>query len=102
VPKDPERESPYRVMIEINQPGDANEDHTDQPSLVYSGEVDNKDPRTFQVLEIVGYPVAEEDDDGQTQWSLYFVDGSITTARAAGQRAASHLAIGHHGRAMRR
>jgi len=81
VPKDAERESPYRVMIEINLPGDANEHHADQPSLVYSVEVDNKDPRTFQVLEIVGYPKAEEGDDGETQWSLYFVDETVTTAR---------------------
>lgn len=80
VPRDPERESPYRVMIEINQPGDGNEEHADQPSLVYSVEVDNRDPRTFQVLEIVGYPKAEE-EGGETVWSLYFVDQTITTAR---------------------
>jgi hypothetical protein len=80
VPEDPERESPYRVMIEINQPGDANADHADQPSLVYSVEVDNRAPRTFQVLEIVGYPKAEQ-EDGETVWSLYFVDETFTTAR---------------------
>ena len=81
VPRDPSRESPYRVMIEINQAGDANETYEDQPSLVYSVEVDNRDPRTFQVFEIVGYPKAEPGDDGQTAWSLYYVDDSITTAR---------------------
>jgi hypothetical protein len=81
VPRDAARQSPYRVMIEINQPGDANEAYADQPSLVYSVEVDNRDPRTFQVLEIVGYPKAEQDEDGQTTWSLYFVDETITTAR---------------------
>lgn len=81
VPKDPERESPYRVMIEINHPGDGNEDYADQPSLVYSVEVDNRDPRAFQVLEIVGFPVREEDEQGETRWSLYYVDETITSAR---------------------
>lgn len=80
VPDDPERNSPFRVMIEINQPGDGNEHHADQPALVYSVEVDNRDPRTFQVLEIVGYPKAEQGEDGETTWSLYYVDETITTA----------------------
>lgn len=80
VPKDPDRDAPYRVMIEINQPNDANEHYADQPSLVYSVEVDNRDPRTFQVFEIVGYPQREE-EDGQTQWALYFADETLTTAR---------------------
>ena len=81
VPKDPARDAPYRVMIEINHVGDANEHHADQPSLVYSVEVDHRDPRTFQVLEIVGYPKAEQDEDGEMAWSLYFVDETITSAR---------------------
>ncbi|MGB0766136.1 MAG: hypothetical protein ACPGYV_00340 [Phycisphaeraceae bacterium] len=81
VPKDPERESPYRVMLEINRVGDPNEHYADQPSLVYAVEVDNRDPRAFQVLEIVGFPKAEEGEDEETEWSLYFVDQTITTAR---------------------
>ena len=81
VPKDPDRDAPYRVMIEVNQVGDGNQTYADQPSLVYSVEVDNRDPRVFQVLEIVGYPKAEQDQDGQTAWSLYFVDETITSAR---------------------
>lgn len=81
VPDDPERDAPYRVMIEINQVGDGNEHYDDQPALVYSVEVDNRDPRTFQVLEIVGYPKAEQVEDGATAWSLYYVDETITTAR---------------------
>lgn len=81
VPRDADREAPYRVLIEINQPNDANEGYTDQPSLVYSVEVDNRDPRAYQVLEIVGYPVSEQDAQSDTQWSLYFVDETITTAR---------------------
>jgi len=80
VPDDPERNSPFRVMIEINQLGDGNEHHADQPALVYSVEVDNRDPRTFQVLEIVGYPKAEQGENGETTWSLYYVDETITTA----------------------
>jgi len=80
VPKDPQREAPYRVMIEINQRGDGNSHHRDQPSLVYSVEVDNRDPRTYQVLEIVGYPQSEV-EDGETKWSLHFADETLTTAR---------------------
>jgi hypothetical protein len=97
VPKDPERESPYRVMIEVNQPGDGNEDHADQPALVYSVEVDNRDPRTFQVLEIVGYPFKEVDEDGQAQWSLYFVDETITNARDLLDSALLRIARSGHG-----
>jgi hypothetical protein len=80
VPEDPAKETPYRVMIEINLPGDANEHYQDQPSLVYSVEVDNKDPRAYQVLEIVGFPKTEV-VDGETKWSLYYADETITTAR---------------------
>lgn len=80
VPKDPEREAPYRVLIEINQHGDKNDYYDDQPSLVYSVEIDNRDPRTFQVLEVVGYPKSELDDD-ELKWSLYFVDETMTTSR---------------------
>jgi hypothetical protein len=80
VPRDPEREAPYRVLIEINQPGDANDHYDDQPSLVYSVEVDNRDPRTLQVLEIVGYP-RQEKENGETTWALYYADETLTTAR---------------------
>ena len=80
VPEDTAKESPYRVMIEINIPGDGNEHYKDQPSLVYSVEVDNKDPRAYQVLEIVGFPKMEV-EDGETKWSLYYADETITTAR---------------------
>lgn len=80
VPEDPEREAPYRVLIEINQAGDGNAHYDDQPSLVYSVEIDNRDPRTFQVLEIVGYPKPET-EEGETTWSLYYADETLTTAR---------------------
>ncbi len=80
VPADPENESPFRVLIEINMPGDANEHHPEQqPSLVYSVEVDNRAPRAYQVLQIVGYPKSEQ-VDGETEWALYFADQTITTA----------------------
>lgn len=80
VPDDPERETPFRVLVEINAKNDANSSGPDQPSLVYEVEVDNRDPRTFQVLEIVGYPKIEM-NDGKPEWSLHFADETITTAR---------------------
>ncbi len=80
IPKDPAREAPFRVMLEINQPDDGNSHHADQPSLVYAVEVDNRDPHTFQVLDIVGYPKPESRDDG-IHWSLHYVDESLTTCR---------------------
>ncbi len=73
LPADPETTLPYRLLIEINQPGDG------QPSLVYSVEIDELRPRTFQVLDLVGYP-KREDDDGKEAWALYFVDDSIDSA----------------------
>ena len=80
IPEDPKREAPYRVMIEINQADDSNDHHGDQPSLVYSVEIDNRDPRAFQVLDIVGYPKSEI-EDGETTWSLHYADETLTTAR---------------------
>ena len=75
VPKDPEKETPYRLLIEIN------EHYPDQPSLVYVVEVDNKHPRSYQVLDLVGYPKSEMDEEeGEIEWSLLYADGTITTA----------------------
>lgn len=79
VPKDPAKETPYRLLIEINAPDDGNAHHPDQPSLIYAVEVDNKTPRSYQVLDLVGYPLAEE-EDGELKWSLRYVDQTITTA----------------------
>ena len=60
---------PYRLLIEIDQPDDG------QPSLVYAVDIDNADPRTFQLLELVGYPKQEEDDeDDKEVWALYYVE----------------------------
>ena len=75
LPGDAEESLPYRLLIEINQPGD------DQASLVYAVDIDNITPRTFQLLDLVGYPKREEDDeDGKEVWVLYYIDGSFSTA----------------------
>jgi len=75
LPTDNEESLPFRLLIEMDQPGD------DQASLVYAVEIDNADPRTYQVLDLVGYPKREDDDDeGKEVWALYFVDGSFGSA----------------------
>lgn len=75
LPGDNDESLPYRLLIEINQPGD------DQASLVYAVDIDNFDPCTFQLLDLVGYPKREEDDeDGKEVWALYYVDGSFDSA----------------------
>jgi hypothetical protein len=75
LPADPEHPMPYRLLIEIDQPGD------EQPSLVYTVEIDNSNPRVFQLLDLVGYPKREDDDrDGKEVWALYFVDERFDSA----------------------
>jgi hypothetical protein len=75
LPGNAEDSLPYRLLLEINQPGD------DQASLVYAVDIDNINPRTFQLLDLVGYPKREEDDDeGKEIWALYYVDDSFTSA----------------------
>ena len=71
---------PYRVMIEINQPDDPSKKLEDQPSLVYQVEVDNFDPQTFQLLELVGYPVKESNEEGEEEWAIYYVDERFGSA----------------------
>ena len=67
--------TPYSLLVEINQPGDK------QASLVYAVTIDNTLPRTYQLLELRGYPKREaEDKDGKETWGLYYVDESFTTA----------------------
>lgn len=80
LPQKSESSMPYRLLIEINQPGDSSQKSEDQPSLVYQVEIDNFDPRTFQLLDLVGYPVKEEDSDGEIEWSLYFADERFDSA----------------------
>jgi len=75
LPADPGNPMPYRLLIEIDQPND------NQPSLVYAVEIDNSDPRAFQLLDLIGYPKQEENDkDGKEVWALYFVDERFGSA----------------------
>ena len=75
LPQNTDESLPYRLLIEINQAGD------DQASLVYAVDIDNADPRTFQLLDLVGYPKKEEDDkDGKEVWDLYYVDETFDSA----------------------
>ena len=75
LPADSDLPMPYRLLIEIDQPDDG------QLSLVYSVEIDNADPRAFQLLELVGYPKREEDDEeGKEVWVLYYVDERFGSA----------------------
>ena len=74
-PENTDESLPYLLLIEIDQPGD------DQASLVYAVDSDNADPRTFQLLDLVGYPKREEDDDdGKEVWTLYYVDETFDSA----------------------
>ncbi len=66
--------TPYALLLEINQAGD------DQPSLVYAVEIDNSLPRTFQLLELRGYPKREDESDGKEAWPLHYVDDSFGSA----------------------
>jgi hypothetical protein len=66
---------PFRLLVEIDDPDD------EQPSLVYSVEIDNSEPYAFQLLELFGFPKQEEDgEDGKEVWELYYVDDTISTA----------------------
>jgi len=79
LPTEQNASMPYRVMIEVNQPNDPSSKLEDQPSLVYEVEVDNYDPYTFQLLELVGYPALEEKEEKE-EWYLSYADESIESA----------------------
>ena len=79
LPTEQNASMPYRVMIEVNQPNDPSSILEDQPSLVYEVEVDNYDPYTFQLLELVGFPVLEKDTEKE-EWYLSYADESIESA----------------------
>ena len=49
----------------------------DQPSIIYKVEIDNKFPKTFQVLDIIGY---SKYDSVEKTWDAYFPDETLTTA----------------------
>lgn len=74
LPADPDNPMPYQLLIEINQSGD------EQASLVYSVEIDNAEPKVFQLLDIVGYPKREDHSDGKESWALYYADDGFSTA----------------------
>lgn len=65
---------PYRLLLEIDQPDDG------QASLVYAVDIDNAYPRTFQLLDLVGYSKHELDKKGEDAWALYYIDGSFSSA----------------------
>ena len=79
LPTEQNASMPYRVLIEVNQPSDPSSKLDDQPSLVYEVEVDNYDPYTFQLLELVGFPVLEKDTEKE-EWYLSYADESIESA----------------------
>ncbi len=75
VPTDSRDATRYSLLLEINRPGD------DQPSLVYAVEIDNRLPRTFQLLELRGYPKRESDPaTGTEAWPLFYSDASFGSA----------------------
>jgi len=73
LPGESEDSTPYKLLLEINQPGDG------QPSLVQAVEIDNGLPKHFQLLELRGFPKRGE-EDGKETWAIYYVDSSFTTA----------------------
>jgi hypothetical protein len=73
LPGDGGDSTPYRLLLEINQPGD------EEPSLIHYVEIDNSLPKHFQLLELRGYPKRGE-EDGKEAWEIYYVDESIVSA----------------------
>ncbi len=75
LPRNAADSTPYSLLLEINQPDD------NQPSLVHAVEIDNSLPRSFQLLELRGYPKRDDDEQaGKEAWSLYYIDQSFTSA----------------------
>ena len=74
LPGNSKESTPYALMLEINQAGD------DQASIVYAVEIDNSLPRTFQLLELRGYPKREDKSDGKEAWPLHYVDDTFGSA----------------------
>jgi len=74
----PERnKEPFFILIEVSQPNDGNEYYKDQPSIIYSVEIDNKYPKAFQLLEIVGY---SKYDAKEKEWAAYYPDEKLTSS----------------------
>jgi hypothetical protein len=75
LPSSTEDSTPFSLLFEINQPDD------NLPSLVHAVEIDNSLSRSFQLLELRGYPKREDDQDAVKQtWALYYVDQTFTSA----------------------
>jgi len=75
LPRNTQRSTPYSLLLEINQPDD------NQPSLVHAVQIDNRLPRSFQLLELRGYPKRDDDEQpGKVTWSLYYIDQTFTSA----------------------
>ncbi|MFK5924757.1 MAG: hypothetical protein QM496_21475 [Verrucomicrobiota bacterium] len=79
LPVDSKKPMPYQLLVEINQPGDAFGTSDDQASLVYSVEIDNLRPKSFQLLRIVGSPKLVE-RDGKEIWTVYYADDGFGSA----------------------
>jgi len=79
LPADIENPRPYRLVVEINQENDTYESIADQPSLIYAVEIDNLYPKSFQLLDLMGYPKREE-NDAEENWAVYFVDEGVGSA----------------------
>ena len=79
-PKDyilPERnKEPFYMLIEVNKKGDKNEHYEDQPSIIFKVEIDNKFPKIFQVLDIVGYSKYNKEEK---TWEAYYPDEKLTS-----------------------
>lgn len=74
----PERNTePFYLVIEVNEAEDGNEFHADQPSVIYKVEIDNQFPKSFQVLDIVGYSKYDPDEEA---WYAYYPDGTLTSS----------------------
>lgn len=75
LPDEAEESLPYRLLIEIDQAND------EQASLVYGVDIDNAYPSAYQLLDLVGHPIRQEDDDeGKEEWALYYVDETFDSA----------------------
>ncbi len=77
----PNPESPmtYQVMIEFKQPAKPGAEN-EAPSLIYQVEIDNADPRVFQLFDLVGYPKQVEDSEGEEEWAIYYFDEPASPA----------------------
>ncbi len=65
--------------MEINQAGDAHGAFDDQPSLIYSVQIDNLRPVAFQLLRVEGSPKMEI-EEGEEKWSIYYADEGLGSA----------------------